>query len=54
MLVKQTLSVWAALSLLALAFSAAAVETQVADLTLGRAGFADGEAIPLRVFARGR
>ena len=54
MLVKQTFSVWAALSPQALALPAAAVEAQVADVTVGSAGFADGEAIPLRVFARGR
>ena len=53
MLVKQILSLCAVLSPVALALPAATVEGQVAELTVGSAAFADGEAIPIRNSAYG-
>ena len=53
MLVKQILSLCAVLSPVVLALPAATVEAQVAELTVGSAAFADGEAIPIRNSAYG-
>ena len=52
-LVKQILSVWAALSLVTLTFPGATIEAQVAELTVRSSAFAADEAIPLRNSAYG-